>query len=181
MRLSVKYNIPLTQNNVTKINNRFKAEYPIYYDNNHGENADILSKTMTQNFEDFLIGIEKEEKEINPLVVKSNWAVKADIYNLPVLRIFPNFSTTKSGPSNGIKMIIDLETFDNADQGIDYDALQVIIGDQENFPLFDHDGISIRPGEMATLKVVPEIHDMTAAAASYQRDERKCVLSKGQV
>ena len=84
------------------------AEFPIYYDYNHGRETETLLKTMTQNFEDFLIGIEKEDKELNPLVVKSNWEVKSDIYNIPVLRIFPNFPVTKSGPSNGIKIIIDL-------------------------------------------------------------------------
>ena len=135
-------------------------------------------KTMTQNFEDFLISIEKEEKELNPLVVKSNWEVKSDIYNLPVLRIFPNFSLTNSGPSNGIKLILDLETFDNADQGTDYDALQVIIGDKENFPLFDLDGISIRPGEMATVKVVPVIHRITESAAAFDSEARRCILSE---
>ena len=102
--------------------------------------------TITQNVESFLLSIKQKTRLVDPLLLRAAWHVRPNLYGLPVVVILPNSSLTRSGQSNGAEIIIDLETFDNADQGVDYDALQVIIGNKEDFPVFELAGFSIRCG-----------------------------------
>ena len=99
---------------------------------------------MTQNVESFLLSIKQNTRILDPLLLRTAWNVRPNLHDLPCLEIFPNSSVTKSGQSNGVEIILDLETFDNADQGVDYDALQVIIGNKEDFPVFELSGFSLR-------------------------------------
>ena len=109
---------------------------------------------VSQNFEDLLISIKDGgNTSIFPLIEReTQWNYSLDIYYLPCLEVYQSSSLTRSGQSNGMELVVDLETFDNADAGVDYDALQVIIENKDNFPIFDIHGLSIKPGEMSKLR-----------------------------
>ena len=109
---------------------------------------------VSQNFEDFFISIKDGgNTSIYPLIDRQDqWDYKLDIYYLPCLEVYHSSSLTRSGQANGLELTIDLETFDNADAEVDYDALQVIIQNKDNFPIFDIHGLSIKPGEMSKIR-----------------------------
>ena len=126
----------------------FLKQLPIYM------SEDDVGSAVSQNFEDFFLSIKDGgNTSIFPLTERdTQWDYKLDIYYLPCLEVYHSSSVTRSGLSNGMELILDLETFDNADAGVDYDALQVIIQNKDNFPIFDIHGLSIKPGEMSRIR-----------------------------
>ena len=141
LRVSAKYNI--SDSNGTQqgpYNDEFVRQFPAYLP---PQQKDSPLDTITQNVESFLLSIKHETRILDPLLLRAAWNVRPNLHGLPCLEIFPNSSVTKSGQSNGVEIILDLETFDNADQGVDYDALHVIIGNKEDFPVFEL-GFSVR-------------------------------------
>ena len=82
-----------------------EKEYPSeYYENPY-----------TQNFENFVISINKEHiHDLNPLLNESLWNIRFDEYFTPCLDIYSE-GVTRSGKLNGIKILFDLETYDNGD------------------------------------------------------------------
>ena len=64
----------------------------------------------------------------------------------------------KSGISNGVEVILDLEIFDSADIGEVGDGLGIIIDNKDNYPLFNLNGISIEPGKLAMIRIQPKIY-----------------------
>ena len=69
-----------------------------------------------------------------------------------------------------------LETFDNGDQTIDYDGYNLIFDNKGDFPLFDLQGILLRPGELSILKITPTLFGITGTARKrFDYLERKCV------
>ncbi len=118
------------------------------------------SLSFSQNLEDLIISIELEDKlDIQPLLHKDNWLNQEDITRSPSISLFNTGAETRSGILNGIKVMVDLgnekyvlkkiigiclETFDNADPTIPYDALKLIVNTKDSFPSFDLEGFSIR-------------------------------------
>ena len=127
----------------------FLKQLPIYM----SQDDDDWS-VVSQNFEDFLISIKDGgNTSIFPLIERqTQWNYKLDIYYLPSLEVYHSSWLTRSGQSNGLELMLDLETFDSADAGVDYDALQVIIQNKDSFPIFDIHGLSIKPGEMSKIR-----------------------------
>ena len=115
---------------------------------------DDFESAVSQNFEDFFISIKDGgNTSIFPLIERATqWDYKLGIYYLPCLEVYKSSWLTRSGQSNGMEVVVDLETFDNADASVDYDALQVIIENKDNFPIFDINGLSIKPGEMSKIR-----------------------------
>ena len=109
---------------------------------------------VSQNFEDFFISIKDGgNTSIFPLIERqTQWDYKLDINYFPCLDVYHSSSLTTSGQANGMELVVDLETFDNADAGVDYDALQLIIQNKDNFPIFDINGLSMNPGEMSKIR-----------------------------
>ena len=118
------------------------------------QDGDDWSAVVSQSFEDFFISIKDGgNTSIFPLSERpSQWDYKLDIYYLPCLEVYHSSSLTRSGQANGLELTVDLETFDNADAGVDYDALQIIIQNKDNFPIFDINGLSLKPGEMSKIR-----------------------------
>ena len=150
LRVSTKYNLSDgTQQG--PYNEQFVKQFPAYLP---PQKKHSPLYTITQNVESFLLSIKQRTRIVEPLLLRAAWHVRPNLYGLPVLEILPNSSLTRSGQSNGVEIILDLETFDNADQGVDYDALQVIIGNKEDFPVFELAGFSIR----CSLKSITTLH-----------------------
>ena len=122
--------------------------------------ADFLS--FSQNIEDLIISVEMEDKHyIHPLFYPF-WFKQVDIMGSPSISFYNTGEETRSGILNGIKVLVDLgktfvfilkqikiirdflETFDNADPTITYDALKLILKTKESFPSFDLEGFSMR-------------------------------------
>ena len=80
-----------------------------------------------------------------------------------------------------IKVFLDnifdiLETFDNGDQTVDFDGFNLIFDNKADFPLFDLQGILLRPGEVSILKITPTLFGITDNARKrFDYLERKCV------
>ena len=69
-----------------------------------------------------------------------------------------------------------LETFDNGDQTVDFDGYNLIFDNKGDFPLFDLQGILLRPGELSILKITPTLFGITDTARKrFDYLERKCV------
>ena len=87
----------------------FLKQLPIYM------SQDDDSSVVSQNFEDFLISIKDGgNTSIFPLIEReTQWNYKLDIYYLPCLEVYHSSSVTRSGQSNGMEVLVDLETFDN--------------------------------------------------------------------
>ena len=129
---------------------QFVEQLPVYL-NYH---QDDFFTVVSQNFEDFLISIKDGNNfSIYPIIENFNqWNFKLNIYHLPCIEIYRSSEVTVSGQSNGLEIVVDLETFDNADIGVDYDALHLIIENKDNFPIFDMHGLSVKPGEMSVMR-----------------------------
>ena len=118
----------------------------------------------SQNFEDLIVSIEVQNmKLLNPLVNKNNWDMDTDEYGTPTISILQDDDAeTKSGVINGMTITVDLgktidslkfiyhnsfiyvETFDNGDPSVHYDAFEFIINNKDSFPAFALEGQSIR-------------------------------------
>ena len=69
----------------------------------------------TQNFENFLVNVQiGHQFEPKPLLNGSLWDIRYDEYLSPCLDIY-RMVETRSGKLNGIKILVDLETYDNGD------------------------------------------------------------------
>ena len=94
------------------------------------------------------------------------------------LRIFPdqkNFPIG-SGIENGIELLLDLETFDNGEFGVDEDALKIMVTDEHDYPLLDLNGFTIKPGVATNIKIRPVLFDATTEALDNFDDyNRRCV------
>ena len=86
----------------------FLKQLPIYM----SQDDDDWS-VVSQNFEDFLISIKDGgNTSIFPLIEReTQWNYKLDIYYLPSLEVYHSSSLTRSGQSNGLELVMDLEQF----------------------------------------------------------------------
>ena len=66
------------------------------------------------------------------------------------LRILPDAETSpiSSGVENGVELLLDLETFDNGEFGVDEDALKILVADQHDHPLLDLNGFTVKPDDL---------------------------------
>ena len=69
------------------------------------------------------------------------------------LRILPDAETfpISSGVENGVELLLDLETFDNGEFGVDEDALKILVADQHDHPLLDLNGFIVKPDDLVEL------------------------------
>ena len=88
-----------------------ESQTPPYYANID----EYYQNPYTQNFENFLVNVQiGHQFEPNPLLNGSIWNIRFDEYISPCLDIYRN-GETRSGKLNGIKILVDLETYDNGD------------------------------------------------------------------
>ena len=82
-------------------------EYPIEY----------YMNPFTQNLENFIISVKKgHQHDLNPLLNENLWDIRFDEYTSPCMEVFSDDGVpTRSGKLNGIKILVDLETYDNGD------------------------------------------------------------------
>ena len=97
------------------------------------------------------------------------------------MRILPDAETSpiSSGVENGVELLLDLETFDNGEFGVDEDALKILVADQHDHPLLDLNGFTVKPGVSTNLKIRPVLYDATTQALDNFDDyNRRCVDSR---
>ena len=106
------------------------------------------------------------------------WTKEFNGIDSPALIILTNASwfNISSGKSKGVEVTVDLETFNNADISQEGDGLSVILENNKNQANFDLSGFTVKPGEMATIKIFPSLYDVTPAALNrFDYKQRKCV------
>ena len=82
----------------------------------------------------------------------------------------------KSGISNGVEVVLDLEIFDSADIGEIGDGLGIVIDNKDNYPLINLNGIYIEPGKLAMIRIQPKLYSISEAAVDrFDYKDRKCV------
>ena len=57
-------------------------------------------------------------------------------------------SPISSGVENGVELLLDLETFDNGEFGVDEDALKILVADKHDHPLLDLNGFIVKPDDL---------------------------------
>ena len=146
--------------------------------------------TLAQNFESLVLGMKVQNRSIhNPASVMGKFNDKRSVISLEYegasttcLRILPDQSELPvlSGIDGGVEILLDLETFDNAHLGITEDALKIMVTDQNDYPLLDQNGFTIKPGVSANIKIRPVLFDTTEEALAMFSDvDRRCVDSNG--
>ena len=59
-----------------------------------------------------------------------------------------------------------------------FNGLQIIASNEENYPAFDLEGFSVKPGEIAKVRIIPTLYDVTPIAESRFDDEGKLLFPK---
>ena len=81
-----------------------------------------------------------------------------------------------SGVANGVEIILDLETYDSADNDIAGDGIGLVIENLEDYPLIDLNGLYIEPGKAAKIQVRPKLYTISEEALNhFDYKDRKCV------
>ena len=81
----------------------------------------------------------------------------------------------KSGVSNGVEVLLDLETYDNGDLMVFGDGVDILITDPFDYALPELLGFSAAPGSALDVQIKPELYTTTEAALKFDYLERKCV------
>ena len=142
--------------------------------------------TLAQNFESLVLGLKVQNRSINhPSSVFGTFNSNGSILSLEMegasttcLRLYPNEKEfpIQSGVDNGIHLLLDLETFDNAHLGVDGDGLKIQVTDNNDFSLLDLNGFTVKPGVSSTIKIRPVLFDATDQALKNFNDiERRCI------
>ena len=78
--------------------------------------------------------------------------------------------------ANGVEIILDLETYDSADNDIVGDGIGLVIENLEEYPLIDLNGLYIEPGKAAKIQIHPKLYTISEAALNhFDYKDRKCV------
>ena len=84
-------------------------------------------------------------------------------------------TSVQSGVGNGIEAVIDLETFDNADFGVNGDGADILVTNPGEYSLAQLKGFSASPGSAVEIRIRPEIFSITDSALTLDYLDRKCV------
>ena len=77
--------------------------------------------------------------------------------------------------SNGVEVVVDLETFDNGDLEITGDGADILVTNPGEYSLAQLKGFSVSPGTAVEVHIRPEIYGITDAALAFDYLDRKCV------
>ena len=94
------------------------------------------------------------------------------------LKIAPNPDQfpIRSGVANGVSILMDLETFDNAHWDMTVDALNIQVADPNDYALLNLNGFTVKPGTAKTVKINPILYDITETALdNFNNYDRRCV------
>ena len=82
----------------------------------------------------------------------------------------------RSGVSNGVEILVDLETFDNGNLDLLGDGLEVLVTGRLDYSLDQLLGFSVGPGTAVKIVVKPELFSSSQEALeNFDYVERKCV------
>ena len=84
--------------------------------------------------------------------------------------------SSRSGVSNGIETIIDLETYDNGDKLVTEDGADIQVTDPGDYPLAQLKGFSVSPGYAVQVHIRPSLYGITEEALEkFDHLGRNCV------
>ena len=141
--------------------------------------------TLAQNFEALVLGVNVQNKSVtNPAKIfgmfdsKSLLSLEMEGASSTCLKVFPDEEEfpIQSGVENGVHLLLDLETFDNAHLGADGDGLKIMVADNNDFSLLDLNGFTVKPGIASTIKIRPVLFDATNdALQNFNDEDRRCI------
>ena len=141
--------------------------------------------TLAQNFEALVLGVNVQNKSVtHPAKVfglfdsKSLLSLEMEGASTTCLKISLNEEEfpIQSGVENGVHLLLDLETFDNAHLGADGDGLKILVADNNDFSMLDLNGFTVKPGIASTIKIRPVLFDATDdALQNFNDEERRCI------
>jgi len=156
--------------NETKFAAEMYKQKPIYDSKN-------LWQTLGQTFESLLLSLKIQNHSIDYpiLMYGTDWAVGNTTNVLEIHSKSKEFQIL-SGLSNGVEVILDLETFDSADLHMDGNGLGILINNQEDIPLVDIHGFYMGPGHFYDIKIHPILFNITSEALDkFDYIDKKCV------
>ena len=142
--------------------------------------------TYAQSFESLVLGVKIQDTVLpHPADVFGQYndtgadvSLEYEGASSTCLRISPNQADfpIRSGVGNGVQILLDLETFDNAHLGMSEDALKILVADNNEYSLLDLNGFTIQPGLAATIKIHPVLYSATPVTLDRFSDyDRRCV------
>ena len=150
------------------------------------DRMDDCCLTLAQSFESLVLRVSIQDKTYtNPAAMiewydegNSSLALEYEGASTTCLRIAPNprHFPIRSGVGNGVSMLLDLETFDNADLGMAEDGLSMLVTDRNDYSLLDLNGFAVKPGVAKNVKIHPVLFEASSAALdNFNDNDRRCV------
>ena len=110
--------------------------------------------------------------EDSGLSVEKSTATRYCVKIVPDLLKFP----IGSGIANGVEVLLDLETFDNGDQRVDADGVNILVTDANDYSLTELKGFPVGPGSAVDVKINPVKFTISEnALKNFGYLERKCI------
>ena len=94
------------------------------------------------------------------------------------VKILPDMSKfpISSGIANGVEVLIDLETFDNGDQLVLGDGVDILVTDTDDYSLTELKGFPVGSGSAVDVKINPvKFSASEEALKNFRYIERKCI------
>ena len=94
------------------------------------------------------------------------------------VKILPDTSKfpISSGIANGVEVLIDLETFDNGDELVLGDGVDILVTDSDDYSLTELKGFPVGPGSAVDVKINPVKFMISEnALMNFRYLERKCI------
>ena len=133
---------------------------------------------MGQNFESMLLKVKITNETLTQLFNSTSLMVVPSTATTYCVEVAPDHDIfpLRSGVGNGVELLIDLETFDNADLEVTGDGLDLLVTSRTDYPLEKLNGFSVGPGSSVEIKIHPVLYSITAPALSrFAYTTRKCV------
>ena len=118
------------------------------------------------------IAIDQLFSDASGVSVEVSTATRYCVKILPDTSKFP----ISSGIANGVEVLIDLETFDNGDELVLGDGVDILVTDADDYSLIELKGFPVGPGSAVDIKINPVKFTISEdAQKNFGYLDRKCI------
>jgi hypothetical protein len=165
-------------------------QYPDYGDEVCDENQKLLDGetdpcwerlVMGQNFEAMLVKLKIQNVTVPQLFNSTSLNIKSTTATSYCAEVKPDATMfpVRSGVGNGVEILVDLETFDNADLEVIGNGMDILVATASDYPLEKLNGRSIGPGSAVDIRIHPVLYNITTPALTrFNYINRKCIDPK---
>ena len=134
-----------------------------------------------QNFQSMIMRVKIQNDSImSEQLFSAGSGVTAEVSTATryCVKILPDMSKfpISSGIANGVEVLIDLETFDNGDQLVLGDGVEILVTDADDYSLTELKGFPVGPGSAVDIKIKPVTFTISEdALKNFGYLDRKCI------